>query len=621
MNILDETKLDFDWRDSIFSDGTETFVSNSRPKVGDTIDISIRVFKEAPVKRIYLRYLKNGEETVVLMEKKEERGKFQFFRANVYVNQPVINYHFIILTEDTGYFYNQMGVFNYNITEEYDFKILASFQEPAWVRESIFYQIFVDRFCNGDSSNDVKDDEYSYDGYSTKFFEWNEKPGKYEQYGNLDFFGGDLKGIEDKIMYLKKLGINAIYLNPIFEAVSNHKYDCMDYFNVDKHFGGNEALESLVLKLHNEGIKVILDISINHTGNTHPWFKNNKEYYHTNEQGESEYWNGIKSLPVLNYSNKSVRNIMYKEDNSALKCWLKAPYDIDGWRFDVGHNVGKMNLNQMDREVWREVRKEIKTTNSESYMVAEHWTDCSGYLQGDMWDGTMNYFGFLRPVRKYFGENDKFLNWKIDNIKMKTNDAEVFKEEVLRHYCKLPFQLQGLQLNLLSSHDLHRFHNSPSIDKENIISAIIMLFTFLGTPCVYYGDEVGLAGEFNTGEGCRYPMEWKEEKWNKGINKIYNDMIALRKNENILKHGSFKILLAKEKLLSYARFNTEEAIVFVNSQYESTTNANILVEILGEISEIETIYGDNKEINIENGYVVFSVKPKETLLLRIHFKA
>lgn len=607
------------WLNTIFSDGSDRFLSKCNPEIGDKVKVKMRVIQKSPVQRVYLRRLTNGEETLIQMEEAQE-GKYNIYIADVIINQPIVNYHFIILTEDRTYFYNQLGVFQYNINEDYDFKIIADFLEPSWVKESIFYQIFVDRFFNGDTSNDVKDFEYEEYGFSSKAIKWNEPPGKYEEYGNLNFYGGDLKGIEKKIDYLKNLGVNALYLNPIFSSPSNHKYDCDNFFAVDKHFGGNKGLEELVEKLHENGIRVILDISINHTGITNKWIKEHPEYYYEKEKGKFELWNGVETLPVLNYTNSKLKDIIYENGDSVLKYWLKPPYNIDGWRLDVGHNVGKMNKVQMDKDIWREVRKSVKDVNDKAYVVAEHWTDCSEYLQGDMWDGTMNYFGFMRPVRRYLGENDKFLSWKIENLKMKTNNGEIFREEVMRHYGRLPHQLQNLQLNLLSSHDLHRLHTSPMIDRENLKTAIVMLFTFIGVPCIYYGDEVLIQGDYLSDQGSRYPMEWRSEYQDKEMYELYKRMIELRKKESVLKNGSFKFLKCNSKNVVYSRFNESEAIIFVKSQDRRKNFIVIPLDSIGEVESLEILYGYGFKYEVNQNVLHCYVDKEETILIKAYFK-
>lgn len=260
------------WIDSVYSDGSKFFVSNPNPYMGDTVVIKLRVFKWSPVKAVVLRCIKNGGDMHIKMKAVEERGIFTYYGCELKISQQKINYHFLIGTESETYYYNQLGITDYPPAEEYDFKIVAGYENPEWVKKSVFYHIFPDRFYNGNPENDVKDNEYYFDGHPTIKKNWNEKPCEYSEGFCLDFFGGDLEGIRKKISYLKELGVNALYLNPIFRAATNHKYDCIDYFNVDPHFGGNEALKVLAEELHKNGMKIILDVSVNHTGIAHKWF-------------------------------------------------------------------------------------------------------------------------------------------------------------------------------------------------------------------------------------------------------------------------------------------------------------------------------------------------------------
>lgn len=611
--------MQVNWMDSVFSDGSIRFVSNPLPQLNEKITISIRMLKDSPVEKAYIRYTLNGEERVVELEEKDIKGNFIYYWTRIKIEEPVLKYHFILCTRDNVYYYNQMGLFEHFITEDYDFKLIADFEKPSWVDDAIFYQIFVDRFYNGNTENDVKDGEYTYRGFSSKKMNWQDKPGKYEIYGNLDFFGGDLEGIAQKIDYLKELGVNALYLNPIFEAPSNHKYDCADYFSVDKHFGGNRALEQLNKKLHEEDMKIILDISINHTGDTHHWFKEKRDFYYFYDDENYESWCGVKSLPVLKYENPEVRNAIYKDEKSVLKYWLTEPYCIDGWRFDVGHYTAKVKGSTIYREIWREIRRELKTLNKDAYLIAEHWTDAEEYLQGDMWDSIMNYFGFFRPVRKYLGENDLFTGWKIKNP-MKTKNGINFSKEVMQHFARLPYIIQGMQFNLLSSHDVHRFHNSPTISRKNILTGIVMLLTFIGIPCIYYGDEIGLEGDLGDLSNCRYPFNWDEKKWDKEIYETYKRLIALRRTEKVLIDGSFKILTADDSSISYARFNEDEAIIFINSQDKEERTIYIPLLTIGDFNNFEVIFnnGEESEIAYENGLIVVNLKPEQTYLIKFY---
>ena len=326
------------------------------------------------------------------------------------------------------YFYTQNGITTYVPDFTYDFVILADYVQPEWVKDAVFYQIFPERFCNGDESNDVQDGEYARDGHPTiKMKSWDDPALTYQEGFCLDFYGGDLQGITRKIPYLKELGVTALYLNPIFTAPSVHKYDCLDYFHVDPHFGGDEALAELSKALHENGMKLILDISINHTGIDHKWFNkdgiwfdksvgayNNPDaperaYYFFGDNNSYLPWLGVETLPTLNYTSDALREVIYRAEDSVLKKWLKPPYSIDGWRFDVANIMGRKDELQLSHELWPEIRQSIREVNPQAYILAEEWGDCGAYLQGSEWDAPMNYYGCGRVIRQFLGEPDLFM--------------------------------------------------------------------------------------------------------------------------------------------------------------------------------------------------------------------
>ena len=261
------------WLESVHSDGTAAFVSNPAPKLFEDVTIRLRMFEDAPVKHVILRSMPNGMERLDDMHIAKKENGFIYYEATLRMNERRIQYHFYLVCEDVIYFYTQREITTYLPDHTYDFVLLADYEQPEWVKEAVFYQIFPERFCNGDPSNDVRCGEYTQNGYPTIQMEkWDLPALPYQQAHCLDFFGGDLQGIQQKIPYLKELGVTALYLNPIFIAPSSHKYDCLDYFHVDPHFGGDEALAELSAALHENGMKLILDISINHTGIDHKWF-------------------------------------------------------------------------------------------------------------------------------------------------------------------------------------------------------------------------------------------------------------------------------------------------------------------------------------------------------------
>lgn len=574
------------WLESVYSDGTECFVSNPQPELFETVTIWIRMYEDAPVRHVFLRTVPNGAELLIEAEKRKTEHGLAYYGAELKITESRMQYQFYLACDDVIYFYNQKEITTYIPDQTYDFVLLADYRQPSWVKRSVFYQIFPERFCNGNPDNDVKDGEYRLNGHDTiRMKNWEEKPLEYEKGFCLDFFGGDLEGIREKIPYLKSLGITAVYLNPIFVAPSVHKYDCIDYFHVDPHFGGDEALAELSKALHDNGMKLVLDISINHTGTAHKWFNrdglffdrsegayNNpdsqeRKYYFFEENGQGYLgWNGVSDLPTLNYTSEALRNIIYKDENSVIRKWLKPPYNIDGWRFDVADVFARNNQIQLAHEIWPELRKSIREENAEAYILAEDWGDCAGYLQGKEWDSPMNYYGFGRVIRQFLGEPDAFIdrNPILRKVPYKMTGEDV-QARVMEHLSKLPYVMWQNQFNLFDSHDVPRLHNNPKVNREEYRGAVIFLFTMIGAASVYYGDEAEIEGWTETVEGCRCPMPWQKPFEQTETYRMYRKLAHLKTEKKAFSEGGMKFLYAKGQIVALARFYEDEIYVAVLS--------------------------------------------------------
>ena len=627
------------WLNSIYTDGTKYFVSNPLPKKGEEVTISIRMLEDSPAIAVLLRTKLNGIEQLITMEKYKVKNKLAYYKASVKVYEDVLQYHFYIATENMIYYYNQKEITTYIPDETYDFKILVDYNQPSWVKKSVFYQIFPDRFCNGNKELDVKSGEYSFDGHKTIHVDnWDTVPASYEESFCLDFYGGDLEGIEKKIPYLKKLGVNALYLNPIFYAATVHKYDCLDYFKVDPHLGGDEALANLSKALHENDMKLILDVSINHTGTANKWFNkeglffdksvgayNNKDakerkYYFFKDNNEYKSWFNVETLPTLNYTSEDLRNIIYKSEDSLVKKWLKPPYNIDGWRFDVADVMARNNELQLHHEVWPGIRKSIKETNKDAYILAEHWGDCAEFLKGDEWDSPMNYFGCTRPIREFLGETDLLnqRNKTLRNIKYKMT-AKDLSNRIMEHLSKLPTVIQENQFNLLDSHDIPRLHNNKEINFEEYRGAVIMLFTLIGCTNIYYGDEVGLDGRTNDMEGCRYPMNWHADLDSSVYYNLYHKLAHIKKNNKAFTEGGFKIISNDDYVFSYARFTEDSLWIMIVSTDEEEREIEIPINIFGKevFNKKEDEFGRKLNYRLEDGKIILKVEPHNGYIFEV----
>ena len=628
------------WLESVYTDGSAAFVSNPHPAFGEDVTVRIRFYEDAPVKAVVLRTMPNGGNLLIDMaEEKREQG-FVYYACRLPMIEKRMQYHFYIVCENVVYYYTQRAITTYLPDHSFDFVLMTDYDQPEWVKSAVFYQIFPERFCNGDENNDVKPGEFSVDGFPARHMSWNDKPLEFQQGHCLDFFGGDLQGVQEKIPYLKELGVTAVYLNPIFAAPSIHKYDCIDYFHVDEHFGGDEALANLSKALHDNGMKLILDISINHTGANHKWFNrdglyfdksvgayNNPEaeerkYYFFHEDNHYDEWMGVPNLPTLNYTAPELRDIIYRAQDSVLRKWLKPPYSIDGWRFDVADVFARNGKVQLAHELWPEIRQAIREENPQGYILAEDWGDCAQYMQGDEWDSPMNYYGFGRPVRQLLGEPDSFQRQHpvLRSVGYRFT-AQDFQNRVMQHLARLPWALWENQFNLFDSHDIARLHNNPNVNREEYLGAVMLQFAMIGAPSIYYGDEAGIDGWTETIEGCRCPMCWDKDFTGSEIYRLNQTLAHLKQESDALKNGGFKFLYAEGGVVVVARFTKEDAYAAVLSTNDGETKIVLPLGAVGAKGIESDVTGRDVQWRVlDENHAELTLKPHGAHFLRLEMK-
>ncbi len=434
---------------------------------------------------------------------------------------------------------------------------------PNWMADAIFYQIFPDRFCNGEKSNDPP-------GLAV----WGDPPTR------ENFFGGDLQGILLRLKYLQNLGVNALYLNPIFQARTNHRYDTSDYFKIDPALGDIDLLKELVNQVHQSGMHIILDGVFNHCGDGFAPFQDVMK-----KGPDSEYANwflagsyplstdplnfrtcgGCTYLPKLNLAYRPVQEFILK----VARFWLEET-GMDGWRLDVPFKISM--------DFWREFRQVVKTANPQAYLVGEVWRDATPWIQGDTFDGVTNY-----RLRELI----------LDYCATSVLDAEDFSYE-LEHLYKGLGDAAPTMLNLLGCHDTPRILTVFQGEVDRMLIALAFLFTTLGAPMVYYGDEAGLLG--GTDPDCRRTMQWEENLWNHRIYDAYRKLIDLRKRHSALRRGHFESLLAFERVFAYQRFLEQDELIIILNPGASVEN--LVIPTNSAVEQWHDLFNDKEYLTV-----------------------
>lgn len=506
-------------RKALFSDMTEDYVCPPEPSAYEEVMIYFRSGRNN-IDKVF--FVNKGEKHI--MTKVDSNAYFDYYAHSIQLEDEKISYYFEVHAGKISCYYDLRGVTK-DINEYYHFQLIPGFKTPDWAKGAIFYQIYVDRFYNGDSSNDVLTNEYQYIGdKSVRVEDWNKYPAAM---GVREFYGGDLQGVLDKMDYLQDLGVDVIYFNPLFVSPSNHKYDIQDYDYIDPHFGrivhdegellgpgqnenrfatrhidrisnkdnleaSNELFAEVVKEAHRRGMKVILDGVFNHCGSFNKWLDRERIYenapgyekgayitkdspYHNFFQfldenrfpynGSYDGWWGHDTLPKLNYENSRqlLDYVLY-----IGRKWVSPPYNADGWRLDVAADLG--HSPEFNHYFWQEFRRAVKMANPNAIILAEHYGNPRDWLQGKEWDTVMNYDAFMEPVTWFLTGMQKHSDDYREDMR---GNADSFWGAMRHHSANFTMPSLLVAMNELSNHDHSRFltRTNHKVGRTNTLGA------------------------------------------------------------------------------------------------------------------------------------------------------
>lgn len=492
-------------KNALFCDGTSDYVIPAEPGIHEKVRLRFRTARDDAQEVCLI----SGGETLQ-MQKMSSGEVFDYYETEVQLTDTMFVYYFRIKSESEELCYHRYGVSEHPV-EYYNFRIMPGFSTPAWAKGAVMYQIFVDRFCNGDPSNDVEDGEYVYIGEPVcKVKDWNEFPAAMDI---RRFHGGDLQGVLDKLDYLEELGVEVIYFNPLFVSPSNHKYDIQDYDYIDPHYGviiedggevlpegekdntratkyqkrtgdirnleaSNRLFAKLVEEMHTRGMRVILDGVFNHCGSFNKWMDRERiyepqpeyekgayvsaqspyrDFFHFFDEREEAWpynknydgWWGHDTLPKLNYEDSPM---LEEYILNIGKKWVSPPYNADGWRLDVAADLGYSN--EYNHIFWENFRKAVKSANPQALILAEHYGDPGEWLQGDEWDSVMNYDAFMEPLTWFLTGMEKHSDERRTDL---WGNADNFVNTMNHFMASMLTPSLQVAMNELSNHDHSRF--------------------------------------------------------------------------------------------------------------------------------------------------------------------
>jgi alpha-glucosidase len=561
-------------------DGSDLYVVERPAALGDSAALRLRVPRATSADRVVLRYERDGEPRSIEAIVDEETEADVWWRAEFAVANPVTHYRFLLTGGDAGYLWvTAAGTTSHEVPDADDFALVVGSSGPDWHLGSVVYQVFPDRFAT--SRLDVDAPEWAIRR------DWALLPTGRGKPTPRELYGGDLRGVEQHLDHIESLGANLIYLTPFFPAGSSHRYDATTFAHVDPLLGGDEALRSLADAAHARGIRIVGDITPNHTGDKHEWFQAalrgeepERSFYYFDESipGGYESWLGHRSLPKLNWQSAELHERFAK----ILQRYLDL--GLDGWRVDVANMTGRYR----DLDLNHDVAKWMRAQVDPALLVAEHGHDYRPDLTVRGWHGVMNYSGFLKPLWTWLLRDDPHAEqqeffWGVHAGVPHLDGDDAFAT-LRRFRAGVPWETMLQSWNLLDSHDTARFRTIAGTRERHLVGVGLQM-TLPGVPMVFAGDEIGLEGAW--GEDARRTMPWSEpETWDTAFLDEVRALTALRRSSDALARGGLRYLHVTADAVAFLRETRGERLLVLAARAAHEPIAT-------PFTSLETLYGED----------------------------
>lgn len=565
-------------------DGSPLHVSTPAPALGETVRVRLRVPESfGPLAWVGTRSNPNREPRFDEASVVAATGGWQWWEAPIEVENPVHGYRWLLVGVDgRQHWLNQLGLSSVETRDHDDFRLVAHEPAPEWAASSVLYQIFPDRFARSTASTGPGADALPTPEWAIPA-DWSDPVDEMWPARSSQLYGGDLDGVREHLDHLERLGVNLLYLTPVFPGRSNHRYDATTFDEVDPLLGGDDALVRLVEEAHRRGIRVIGDLTSNHSGDAHEWFQAaqadpsapERAFYYFRDEvdgdgGGYESWLGVPSLPKFDWSSDELRRRFIEGPDSVVARYLKPPFSLDGWRIDVANMTGRLGGEDLNAEVRQAIRRTMLDVNADTILLGESTNDAASDFQGDAWHGAMTYTPFTRPLWSWLLEPGSpgagGIGFPLQRVPSYT--GRDFHAAHLHFAAGFPWRTRITTMNALDTHDTPRFRTSAR--PGTVPVALGLSVSMPGIPVVWAGDEFGLTGI--DGEASRTPIPWGSEADAAvaPVLDLYASLVALRRAHPVLATGGIRWLAVDDEAVAFVRESAEECVLVFAARAAAT---------------------------------------------------
>ncbi|WP_167051195.1 glycoside hydrolase family 13 protein [Salinibacterium sp. ZJ77] len=584
-------------------DGSPLFVSTQEPQLGERVSVRLRVpYAFGALRQARVRSNPDREPSYADARLVHADDAAEWWQAEFAVENPVHGYRFLL--EDAAgstWWLSAKGLSTTETRDVDDFRLVTYPAPPAWAREAVMYQVFPDRFARSAAADARELPEWAEPA------EWGDEVVYVGPSTPRQLYGGDLDGVREHLDHLVDLGVTLLYLTPVFPARSNHRYDALSFDHVDPLLGGDEALVRLVEEAHARGLKVIGDLTTNHSGDAHEWFRaalgnpdaTESDFYLWLDEQQTDYvsWLGHASLPKFDWSSAELRRRFIEGPDSVVGRFLRPPFSLDGWRIDVANMTGRYRDRDLNEEVRTTIRRTMVEVNPDTLLVGESTNDASfSDFQGDSWHGAMTYANFTRPVWNWLSVPGSPAGGGLGMTLGRTVDY-TGADVVAQHremVAAFPWRVRQHLMNALDTHDTPRFLTSA---RDGVLPVAVGLeMTMPGIPVVWAGDEFGLTAV--DGEHARTPIPWDRVADAGETMELYRRMVALKREHPALADGGLRWLLADDDAIAFVRESADECLLVLAAR--AATRARLGAELPddAELLAGDATWGDG-EVAVE----------------------